>query len=363
MKKLLICLVTILSSFSAYAQENITLPLTDPSQIWTVVKLALQERSVSVSTLNAQTGMLKTDYFEYTAMLIKNRARYQIKLVNSTLNLELIDREYLSQAGWAKALIPLSKSSNEKYLGTLSKRIFELSKIQPVAATPQKSAGFQNEVTIKGLTMSIESTRVIGNKVLLTGKFVSDREIQLKNLNPIKAITSNGTELTTSQGTWAGEDTYQLYAAQQLLQSDIPVSFNIMFDSKGEKINLIKMLSIKLYNPENTTFVFNDIQIPMKTDPNLSSGSIEIYKDVYMTMKKQDDTAGHLKIYFVVENKSGRDRALFLEKGNLIDASGNAYPNPEFFIGGEKLYSNVMISPDTPVAGYFDFTGISRSIQ
>lgn len=357
MKKLLIFVVSLLFALTARSQESVILPQTDATQIWSIVKNALQERSVSIGVFNTSTGLMETNYYEYTALMINNRFKYKIKLTGSTLTIDMINREYASQTGWVTNLIPLSKSTKEKFITSLAKRIEEISKAQPATEKPIQNIGFQNAIALNGLTMRIQSTRIIGNKVMLSGQFVSDRLIQLKNLNPIKAITTNGTELITSLGTWAGEETYQLYAVQQELQPEIPVSFNIMFDSKGENVNSIKLLSVKLYSPENTTFVFHDIQVPMQIDPDITPGSIEIYKDVYLKFKKQDDTAGHLKIYFIVENKSGRDRALFLDKGNLIDASGNSFPNPDVFIGGEKQYSKVNISPDIPVAGYFDFTG------
>lgn len=357
MKKLFIFVVSSFFALSISAQESVTLSQTGATEIWSIVKTALQERSVTIGEFNTSSGFLQSNYYEYTNLLIKNRFKYKITLTGSTLTFDMIDREYSSQSGWSPNLIPVTKSAKEKFLISLAKRVEEISKLQQASEKPKQNEGSQNAVSLKGITMSIQSTRLIGNKVMISGQFVSDKVVQLKFLSLIKAMTSKGSELITSQGTWAGEDTWQLYAVNQELQPEIPVSFNIMFDSKGESVDLLKIFSVKLNSPENTSFIFHDVQIPMQVDPDVTPGSIQIYKDVYLKFKKQDDTGGHLKIYFTVENKSGRDRAMFLDNGNLVDASGNSFPNPEVYIGGEKVYAKVNISPDVPVSGYFDFTG------
>jgi hypothetical protein len=357
MKKSLIFVVSFFIALSVSAQETITLSQTNATEIWSVVKIALQERSVTIVEFNTSTGFMQSNYYEYSNLLTKNRFKYKITLTGSTLTFDMTDREYSSKSGWVPNLIPVNKSAKEKFLTSLVKRVEEISKSQQASEKPIQNTGSQNAISLNGITMNIQSTRIIGNKVMVSGQFVSDRVIRMKFLNPVKAMTSKGVELITSQGTWAGEDIWQLYAVDQELQPEIPVSFNIMFDNKDESVDILKIFSVKLYSPENTTFIFHDIQIPMQADPDLTPGSIQIYKDVYMKFKKQDDTGGHLKIYFTVENKSGRERAVFLETGNLIDASGNSYPNPEVYIGGEKEYAKVNVSPDAPISGYFDFTG------
>jgi len=217
---------------------------------------------------------------------------------------------------------------------------------------------FNDTITINGLTMTIESTRVIGDKVMLSGKFVSNSQMELRSLGDLTAITPSGTKLTTTDGIWAGVETGYLNQVYQKMQTDIPVSFDILFDSNGEKINEIKLFTVNLYEPGNTNYVFRNILIPSHIDSNISASCIEIYKNVYLKFTKQSDTEGHLKIYFSVENKSGKERPLFFENLSLVDDSGNAFNDCNIYIYGKKQVANGQnMFPDIPISGCFDFTG------
>jgi len=362
MKKIKVLFLSVFLTSVVCAQESVTLSLTNPVQIWPVVEAALQESSVGISSFNASAGLLQTSSFEYVVLMVKNRAKYKITLSGSVITIELTDREYSSQSGWVSNPLPASKSIKEKYISSLLKKIEAISQQPSLTELAIKNSKlfpvFKGSDSQNGLTMTITSTRVIGNKIMISGQFVTSNNMEIRSMNEVNLISKAGTQFKTDDGSFAGKETGYLSQISQSMEADIPVSYDALFDVNGEKIPTIKKFSVKMYRPDNTSFAFYDIPVPMETDPNLNESTIEIYKNVYLTFKKQEDTGGHLKIYFLIENKSGKNRKIEIQDVSLIDSNGSKADDCKVFIAGEETaYKNVEAEPEVPLAGIFDFTG------
>ncbi len=363
MKKSILLIASIILTFALLAQDaSIAINEKNIVNIWPCVEMALAENGIAPTAFNQQAGTMQTDFVQFNVLLIPNRAKYSFKLSNNKLDIELTNKEYQSQTGWVSNPIPLGKKVIEKQVGELAKRIEAIvgnvelsnkavqnSKLFPV---------FKNSETINNLTMQIVSTRCIGDKTMISGFFSSNSTQKIISMNELTLISPTGAKYGANQGAFAGKETGYLGQISQIMEPDIPVSFDVLFDTKAEKMNVIKKFSVKMYRPDNTQFNFYDIALPMQKNLNLDESTIEIYKDVYLTFRKQEKSEGSLKIHFIVENKSLTARKISIEQASIIDSNGMKHEKANVLIGSEDMnYRVVMAEPEIPMAGMFDFEG------
>jgi hypothetical protein len=370
MKKLTMILLSVMLTIVVCAEESLTMTLNNPEQIWPVVEAALSEANVSVENFNASSNLLQTSFFTYTSMLVKNRANYKITLKGSVVNIEFGDRQYLSSSGWVSNPVPATKAGKTKYIEPILKKIDAISKDPALLAEAVKnsklfpnasaspSSALNSSASQNNLSMTVTSTRIIGNKIMVSGQLVTSRDMPIRFMHAVTLISPSGNKYETNYGSFAGIEQVYLSQIEQNMTADIPVSYDAIFNVQGEKMSIIKKFSLYMFEPGKTAFAFYDLAVPREIDPNLNESTVEIYKNIYLTFKKQEDKGGHLKIYFVVENKSGKKHELKLNfpVPSVIDANGSKYDDCKVFIAGEES-ELIEIEPDIPVSGIFDFTG------
>lgn len=362
-KSLLLIVITLLSPFAVFAQDaSMAINSKNNGILWPCVEFALAENGIAPTAFNQQAGTMLTDFVQFNVLLIPNRAKYSFKFQNNKLDIELTNKEYQSQTGWVSNPIPLGKKVIDKQVGELAKRIEVIlasSELSNKAVQNSKLFPvFKSSETINNLTMQIVSTRCIGDKTMISGFFSSNTTQNITSMNELTLISPTGAKYSTNHGAFAGKETYYLGQIAQTMEPDIPVSFDVLFDTKGEKMDLIKKFSVKMYRPDNTQFNFYDIALPMQKNPLLDESTVEVYKDVYLTFRKQEKTEGSLKIHFIVENKSLTARQISIEQASIIDSNGMKHDRAKVLIGNEDLnYRVVTAEPEIPMAGLFEFEG------
>ncbi|NDW09028.1 hypothetical protein [Dysgonomonas sp. 520] len=211
-------------------------------------------------------------------------------------------------------------------------------------------ASSQTQITVDPLTIKIESTRVIGDYLLVSGKLTTSSGVRLMGIEA-SAVTQDGDAQPCKALWWAGKSAY-LSSWDNTLLPDIPYSFDLAIKTDNKNMNPITALIIKFFNhttQQRMQIVMKNIAVPLKADPNLASASVmEIYKDVYLKWTKAEESATALKINFVVENKANKDQEVSFYSYNeatIIDNEGNAHKAPI------TLRNAVNFPTNTPIAG------------
>lgn len=363
MKKSILLFVSLILTIAVLAQDaSMTINEKNSAIVWPCIELALAENGIVPTAFNQQAGIMQTDFVQFNVLLIPNRAKYSIKLNSNKLEIELTNKEYQSQTGWVSNPIPLGKKVIEKQVGEIAKRIetilgnaelsnkaIQNSKLFPV---------FKSSETINNLTMQIVSTRCIGDKTMISGFFNSNTTQKISSMNELTLISPTGAKYSAIQGSFAGNETGYLGQISQTMEPDIPISFDVLFDTNAEKMDVIKKFSVKMYRPDNTQFNFYDIALPLQKNTNLDESTIEIYKDVYLTFRKQEKNESSLKIHFIVENKSLTARQISIEQASIIDSNGVKHDKSKVLLANEDMnYRVVFAEPEIPLAGVFEFEG------
>jgi hypothetical protein len=359
MKKTLLSIVLLASICSVRGQESATLPLKDANQIWSVTEMVLRERNIPMMSFSAFAHVFISAPFEYSVLTIRNRACYRISVSSSTVTADLTNREFFNGTAWVSNPAGISDATKDELLKPLVQRIAAISNDMGLVNTACNQSVlypvYVNAVTVNDLTMYINDSRVIGDRIMLSGRFESSRPMNIRSMNEIKAITANGTELRTNRGTFAGEETNYLGQVNRAMEPGIPVPFDMVFEAQGEKTDQIQICSLQMYEPDKTKFKFFSIPLPMKVDMNLKPGVLETQKNVYMTFRKQETVEGKLRIHFSAENKSGKMKVFYPINFTVTDMNGLQTKQKDVFIGGNKQYSGFQLPPDIQVSGYVDF--------
>ncbi|GEM_PF-5481488 len=201
------------------------------------------------------------------------------------------------------------------------------------------------------LDFKIETTRVIGNQILISGKMKASEDFRMM-LSNIVAITPDGDTYEVGDLWWGGEKTTRL-AFDNKLAAGINYSIDIAIDVKGKPVREITSLTLTVFNhtaQKRFTIPIQNLVVPYPIDPNLANPSvIEIDKDVYMRWTRAEETHESLTLYFVVENKGNKDVKIqfsaYTNKINIIDTDGNAYE------ATTTLKDRIDFPAGTPVAG------------
>jgi len=220
-----------------------------------------------------------------------------------------------------------------------------------LTTTEQSVANNTTETTpdyIAPVEFSIESTRIIGDQILISGKMRSIEDLRLM-LKDITVITPDGDTYEVKHIWWGGEiGTLMLF--DKNLTADINYSMDISIDVKGRAVNGFTVLTIGAFNhtaQQKFTIPIRNIEIPSPADPNLADPSvIEIDKNVYLRWTKAEETTTSLKISFVVENKGNKDVQIqfISNKMKLIDSDGSAYEATTTLTGRIDFPSGIPIA-------------------
>jgi len=213
---------------------------------------------------------------------------------------------------------------------------------QQQAATSNESAG--------PVSFKIESTRIIGDRLLVSGKMQAADDLRLM-LSKIEAISPDG-DTYESKDMWFGGQRTSAMSFDNKLTADINYTVDIAIEIKGKKVNSLALLKIDAFNhttQKRFSISLKDITIPNPVDLNLENESvIEISKDVYLKWTKVEETNSSFKLSFITENKGSKDQIIqFRSYGNIkiIDNEGSSYE------AEMTLKDNVTFPAETPIAG------------
>jgi len=239
----------------------------------------------------------------------------------------------------------LSAQSFLKKLGDVAKKVTNTE--QEDSSKKQEASATDSNVP---LSINIESTRTIGDRVLISGKLTANEDVRIRGLGAT-AITSDGSVYECVDLIWTGNWTTNM-SFDNNFTADIPYSFDLIFDTKNKAVNSFISLTLNPFNhtaQKHFKIELKNIVIPVPVDPNLSNPSvIEIEKNVYLRWTKAEESASGLKLNFVVENKGSDDKEVrFLSYNNakMIDKNGVSY-DAEL-----TLKDRVNFPVDIPVAG------------
>jgi len=97
-----------------------------PEYVWQVAEMALTEKGFGTGKFDPAGGSLYSDWLEWTAIAVSNRARLYFTYEGTTLTLRIVDRQYKSNEGWSEAVGNLSKKKYTEYIQAVADRINEI---------------------------------------------------------------------------------------------------------------------------------------------------------------------------------------------------------------------------------------------
>lgn len=123
-----ITILTLLVSGLSFSQTNksITVENVPDNIVWPIVYKTFKDLKLKYPLINKQTGIGETNYFNYSTMLAKNRAKYKIVYTNTSLTISIFNRQYLSKNSWVNNLLPMSKKQSQKFLTPIKKHVLKI---------------------------------------------------------------------------------------------------------------------------------------------------------------------------------------------------------------------------------------------
>lgn len=239
---------------------------------------------------------------------------------------------------------PVSSQSILKKLGDAAKK---------VTATEQNNQSQQSSDPDAPLTIKIETTRIIGDQLLISGKMQLTQDARIMHIRAT-AITPDGDLYEGKSMYWGGDQSSTLSAPSfdEKLTSGIAYNFDLCFETQGKAITEIGSLTLNMFNhTSQKTFkiVLKNLSVPAPADPNLENPSaVEISKGIYLRWTKAVEAGNGLEISFVVENKGTKDQDIrfpFGKAAKIIDSDGNSYE------ADITLKDKINFPAGTPVAG------------
>ena len=231
----------------------------------------------------------------------------------------------------------------------------------------------QMEQTESSVTIKVESTKIIGNLYMVSGKISASKKLRLNNFE-VKGTDGDGEEIKAEKFWMGSKHEYSFAASTQEFEPDIPLSFRIGFDTKSKNLNSLSNVFFKYMNHTEfedmerwRTITLKDLPVPTSVDPNLATAErYEIENNIYLRWTKTDnvhvDWQGKevkpsktskqaFRIHFVVENMSGKEAEMTFRNDNfIIDNDGNQHK-------GSLSLRNEKFQPDIPLSGTFVFEG------
>lgn len=214
------------------------------------------------------------------------------------------------------------------------------------------AAGAQPQTqTVGPLTVELQNTRVVGNRLIVTGKMAVTAQTRLRNIQST-AVTPEGDSHKLYGMVFAGQST-DVGIFDRTLEPNIPYSFDLWYDTNNQPINTLAALQLNVVE-HNTPgqpwlrFSFPGVAVPMRVDPALKPGTFEIAKDVYMRWTRAEESAAGLVLGFVLENRSNREQSLIFisyDPFKFIDKDGNEHK------GERSIADRPTLQPGVPMAG------------
>lgn len=204
--------------------------------------------------------------------------------------------------------------------------------------------------TSGNLTVRIESTRIIGDRLLVSGKMSVNKEVRLMNIN-VNAVVADGDSHTMRELWWGGK-VASISAFDKTLQPDIPYSFDFAIATQNKNMNPVTAILVDIRDwtsGTNLKLTFKDIKVPMISASSTASQGVEIDKNIYLKWTKNEETAAGLKINFVVTNLSNKDMEMTFrsfDNAKIIDKEGSVYN------GTLSFKDNVNFPAGTPISGF-----------
>ncbi len=81
--------------------------------VWQLVEKALSDKGMAVDKFEPAQNKLITTYQEFTAMMVKNRARLQFTYSGALLAVSAVEKQYQSASGWTDAVIKGSQAEKQ----------------------------------------------------------------------------------------------------------------------------------------------------------------------------------------------------------------------------------------------------------
>lgn len=155
----------------SYAQKNrpAVIEDVDESLAWVIVYESFKKHNKKLYNYNKQTQTAKSGFYQYTSMLVENRAKYQVTYKNGNIEIKFVERQYLSKEGWVNNLLPLSKKTQKKY-------------IYPIASTIRELLNEKNKYAKKIPENNQKSTKSVTEQKPLSG--IYDNFAIIKTDNP-----------------------------------------------------------------------------------------------------------------------------------------------------------------------------------
>ncbi|MGE0021568.1 MAG: hypothetical protein AB7S72_17990 [Draconibacterium sp.] len=134
-------------TLNAQEYKSFTIENISEETVWNAVYKTIQELKMPHVSVNKNTGKGETGYYNYTALMIKNRCKFRFKYEAGNLTVSVFGRQYMSDKGWADNMLPMTKKQASNILEPIEKRITELTKNtiyepkeeKPIATTSQQT--------------------------------------------------------------------------------------------------------------------------------------------------------------------------------------------------------------------------------
>ena len=185
-----------------------------------IIKDAAKELKFQILRQNTNLQTVETRFFEWTSLVITNRAKLFFEAKNDSVVITMIEHQYKSTEGWTDSPTNVSKKNHDKYLGAFAKKIKEI-------------ASKKNSTTTNNVA-AIPSNKTEKNNTVKNAKGIYENFAFAKTEDPdmpIMAIHKNGNILG-----------FQLNNNQQVtgisFKKDInSESFTLFFDEEGNPTN------------------------------------------------------------------------------------------------------------------------------
>ena len=181
MKKLLVLLfLTFSTLINAQEYKSFEVINVSESEVWPAVYKTMQALKLPKAIVNKNTGIGETGYYNYTALMIKNRCRFRFEYLDGDLTVSIFGRQYMSDNGWADNMLPMSKKQAANLLDPIEKQLSALS--NTAADSPAQAV----ETSTPGQETSVSNTKITG---------IYDDFGIIKTENPdmeLMAINNNG---------------------------------------------------------------------------------------------------------------------------------------------------------------------------
>jgi hypothetical protein len=153
------------------SDKPITISDISAEKVWQIAEMAMNDNKIPVGKLDLEKGLLMSDWLEWTAIAIQNHGRLFLKYDSPNLVLNMADREYKSDKGWAEAIGSLSKKNYATYMEAIADRINEINKDEALTKQAVKTSklipAFNPVNTVGELVLTLMKTQSPENHPVL----------------------------------------------------------------------------------------------------------------------------------------------------------------------------------------------------